>query len=299
MIFLGRVFYYDDILKYKKCNDVKAEDVELVHDIAYGDNVVEKGDLYFDRRVKGKLPLVINIHGGGWIVGDKKFRKGFSLLLARESLAVFNINYGLAPQYRYPDCVKHVYDAIKWAFEHAEEYRFDTQKIFLSGDSSGAHLASLAAATLRNTEFQTRLKIETGDFRLAGVLLYCGPYNLETMLDKPFASSVFSEVSGGHPLRDIESYEYRDELSPINFVREDFPKAFLVMGKNDLICGGQTEELIKKLNEKNVKYELFYAKGALNSQHCFHLYYKRKNARRCIARSIKFIKETAGSNHGE
>ena len=101
------------------------------------------------------FPLVIYVHGGGWITGDKA-HTSLPLLahLAQSGIVVATVNYRLAPNARHPSAVIDVKRAIHFLRTHAGELHADPALFFLAGDSAGGHIAALAALTAGRAEYQ-------------------------------------------------------------------------------------------------------------------------------------------------
>ncbi len=92
-------------------------------------------------------PLFVNLHGGGFIKGRADRDTVYCSELAESFRAlIWDVDYVLAPEYPFPAAVYEVYDITKYAYEHAEEYGFDKEKIFLLGHSAGSNLACGALA---------------------------------------------------------------------------------------------------------------------------------------------------------
>jgi acetyl esterase/lipase len=121
-------------------------------DIAYGsDSPAQRLDLYLPTGVS-KPPLVIWIHGGGFVFGDKAalgFDEGARMLqtLTRNGMAVAGINYRLADEAKFPAAGQDVKSAIRYLRAHAATYGFDSSRFAVGGDSAGAYLAVMAGAT--------------------------------------------------------------------------------------------------------------------------------------------------------
>lgn len=99
-----------------------------------------------------RKPVVIFVHGGGWLLGDKatKIKKKVTLF-TKMGYVFVSINYRLSSFFnqklQYPTHVTDVADAIKWVFEHITEYGGDNQKLVLLGHSAGAQMISLLATS--------------------------------------------------------------------------------------------------------------------------------------------------------
>ncbi|WP_083572216.1 alpha/beta hydrolase [Flavobacterium johnsoniae] len=95
---------------------------------------------------KGKLPVFLFIHGGGWVLGDypthKRMVRDLSVLTGY--VGVF-VNYSLAPETKYPQPVNEVYAAAKWIATHGDEINVDGNKLGIVGNSAGGNLATASA----------------------------------------------------------------------------------------------------------------------------------------------------------
>ena len=105
-------------------------------------------DVYRSKTHRGPSPVVLQLHGGGWIIGHKR-QQGRPLLthLAANGFVCVAANYRLSPKATFPEHIIDVKRAIAWIRAHIAEYGGDPNFIVLTGGSAGAHLASLAALT--------------------------------------------------------------------------------------------------------------------------------------------------------
>lgn len=95
---------------------------------------------------KGKLPVFMFIHGGGWVLGDypthKRMVRDLSVLTGY--VGVF-VDYSRAPEVKYPQPVKEVYAAAKWITAHGNEINVDGSRLGIVGNSAGGNLATASA----------------------------------------------------------------------------------------------------------------------------------------------------------
>ncbi len=129
--------------------------IRIVRDITYkisNEQDSIKLDLFLPAEKKfAKTPLIILIHGGAWIKGDKNFEKQYYTRNLRDRLqasgfAFISINYRLLNAHTHlKDQLADVYDAIEWVKENANQYDFDLSNVGVMGESAGAHLALLLA----------------------------------------------------------------------------------------------------------------------------------------------------------
>lgn len=98
----------------------------------------------------GPLPLLVYLHGGGWVVGSVAVADPFSRALANASrCAVLSVEYRLAPEDRYPAAVDDAYAATRWSSDHATDLGIDPSRIAVGGSSAGGNLAAAVALMAR------------------------------------------------------------------------------------------------------------------------------------------------------
>src|SRR5690606_10531101 len=91
-------------------------------------------------------PALMQIHGGGWVIGDKR-EQGLPLLrhMAAQGWVGFNVNYRLSPGATFPEHLDDLKAALAWIKEHADEYGIDPSFVCVTGGSAGGHLSALLA----------------------------------------------------------------------------------------------------------------------------------------------------------
>ncbi len=104
-----------------------------------------KLDVYYPEDAEGTLPVIIDIHGGGWMYGDKELNKNYCLTLAKRGNVVFNMSYRLYPEVTAVEQLRDVAAALKWINENLDSFPCDRSSICLTGDSAGGMLASFTA----------------------------------------------------------------------------------------------------------------------------------------------------------
>lgn len=108
-------------------------------------NSRHKMDVYVPKGFAGQRPLLIWIHGGGWIDGDKADPPILNML--DEGFVVASVNYRLSPTYLHPQQVHDVKAAVRYLKARGSLFGIDEQRVVLVGHSAGAHLASYAGLT--------------------------------------------------------------------------------------------------------------------------------------------------------
>ncbi len=107
----------------------------------------------------GPLPLVVYLHGGGWMLGSvESFDTVVRALANAAGTLVLSVGYRLAPEDPFPAGLDDALCAIRWAAAHAEELGADPQRLAIAGDSAGGNLATVAARRLRD-EVPLRMQV--------------------------------------------------------------------------------------------------------------------------------------------
>jgi len=210
-------------------------------------------------------PVVVMIHGGGWIGGDKSMDNMVYLcqVLANNGYVTFNINYRLAPDYPIKLQMEDALAALIWVKEHAKEYGGDPERIGLAGSSAGGHLAALMAWNSDDPYFHpTGRSGKKADASVKVAALYFPVIDLELnikQLGKAFAWLGHALLVGalGKPYQ-----EQLKHISPVNFIKADDPPSIFLTGDADQFkLYPQSVAAVKKLKELGVDAELFTAPG--------------------------------------
>lgn len=182
-----------------------------------------------------KRPAIVQIHGGAWIIGDKR-EQGIPLLnhLAANGWVGFNVNYRLAPRAKAPEHLIDCKRAIAWIREHAEEYGVDPDFICVTGGSAGGHLAAMVALTANDPSFQPGF--EDCDTSVQAAVPFYGVYDM-TDVDQLMINGfrqLFLEpfVFGSKYSTGADPFE---RYSPIHHVRPDAPPMMLLHGTRDAL----------------------------------------------------------------
>ncbi|MEG1509010.1 MAG: alpha/beta hydrolase [Clostridia bacterium] len=288
MEILKFLFDFDAWFNNPRTNWKRDCNISELKNVKYGEDDENTADLYFDKDLEPtNRPVIINIHGGGWVTGKKEWRVSFCHYLAKLGYFVVNINYGLSPKYMYPVCVQHCVKAFNWVVDNANEYGLDTQNIIVTGDSAGAHLSAMVGAVQTNYDLQQKLGITDVRGCAKALLLFSGPYSMDTLLNNPNASLLFKEITG-KSIKEKDTYPLLRELSPVNYINKNFPPCFISAGLNDVFCGKQEIVLQKKLDAVGVLHSDFTSNFGT---HCFHLFYNHIGTKKCLSALEAFLEE--------
>jgi acetyl esterase/lipase len=223
-----------------------------VADVSYSEHgpfgtldVWHRADLPLD----GAAPVLLQVHGGAWEMGDK-LGQAEPLLgyLAERGWVCVTVNYRLAPASRWPDMIVDVKRAIAWTREHIGGHGGDPGFIAVTGGSAGGHLAALAALSANDPAYQPGF--EQVDTTLAAAVPMYGVHDftrdrqgLWALLEGRIIGT--SYAADGHTWR---------QASPLLRVRPDSPPFLVVHGSTDAIVGiEQSRRLAGALRSHGVR----------------------------------------------
>ncbi|MDR1195534.1 MAG: alpha/beta hydrolase, partial [Endomicrobium sp.] len=140
-------------------------------------------DIIYPKEENKNNKVIIWVHGGSYIEGDKEKTEPYMVLLANEGFTAVNLNYALAPDSHYPVQLKQIEEAYKFIKEHADEYKLNLNTVYFGGDSAGAQIVSQFINLQTNPEYLNEVNENTGGIQLKkvidknnieGVILLCG-----------------------------------------------------------------------------------------------------------------------------
>lgn len=213
------------------------QNVKSMIDVDYGD-----GGLTFDihwpsdSRMNDN-PVVLWVHGGGFVGGSKTDTTGYCMTLASRGFTVVNMNYGLAPRYHHPRQVLDVDEILCKIQTMTGDSRPDPSRgLVLAGDSAGAHIVAEYSALKTNPDYQTELKVGIhSPYHIDGVILLCGLYSLSSFTEgswwrRPirFMSKQIGWAVTGY--REWHRSDQTERMDVVGHMTDEFPSAFLSDG---------------------------------------------------------------------
>lgn len=305
MSFSTTVFKAIDVLfdapqnRRRLCTD-KEGLVSVEYDVIYDPSCPDicKMDIYSPAQEDNYTGVaILEIHGGGFVAGDKKHRRGLSTWLVKNTGAkVFNANYGLGPACKFPDPVRHVAAAFNYIVSNAEKYKIDPDKILVCGDSAGGYYSAMLCAMQCSEDFSSRFDVKLQG-KISGAILNCGVYDLERALSKKIAFDLTGKLVKdflGIDIKDIRKYPNYDILSPITYVNGKFPRTFITYAEKDVFCAGQGEALIQKFEEYEIPYTQYHS-VSFGENHTYPLTWSSKGAKVNNAAMADFITTNFGT----
>ncbi len=280
--------------KRRDAGQTTPPDITRFDNILYGkDSKLQKWQLLDLYRPKAaleadgslkKLPVIISVHGGAWVYGDKDKYQFYCMHLAQHGFAVVNFSYRLAPERKFPASVEDTEAVFQWVCDNAEKYALDTGNVFAVGDSAGGHLLSLYADAITNKEYAKAFPfIKEKPMILRGLALNCGKYTLDDTEPKFKLLRSGYLPKGGTP----------EEVQLINTaanVSSAFPPAFIMTCLGDFLKD-QADIMKAALDKAGVRNELHcYGSEEQPLWHVFHCDPKLEEAARCNDEECNFFR---------
>ena len=277
-------------------------DVVVERDIAYNDRG-RRGflDVYRPAAGASNAPVLLQVHGGGWTIGNKD-QQGLPLMkhLAAKGWVCVAINYRLAPRDAFPAHIIDVKQAIAWIRGHIASYGGDPTYLAITGGSAGGHLCSLAALTADDPAWQPGFEDADTSVQCAvphyGVYDFAGASGLrsaELMRDRFLAPRVLKRTFRDDPA----AFE---AASPLLRITPSAPDFFVLHGSHDsLVDVRQARQFVERLKETSEQ-SVVYAELP-GAQHAFDVFPSIRSAHvvRAIDRYLHWHWNTwrAGLDH--
>jgi len=181
------------------------------------------------------LPVMVNIHGGGWVLRGLNFRNDeYSKVL---NMIVINVYYRLAPEYKYPTAMEDVYSVLHWLSrkEHVLIEDADLDRIIIKGDSAGGNLAAVTSLLSRDRGLNIKIKHQ--------ILIYPSiPSYYMSESRVKYSNNYLMSVKEGAwffnqyipiDLPERNTSKYISPLKETNFT--DIPSALFIMATEDML----------------------------------------------------------------
>lgn len=250
------------------CEDERKYEVEAYKNVSYGSHERNTLNLCLPKEKAGRIGLILMIHGGAWVAGDKDaYNESLEDWCAKYGYATAAINYRyISNEYYCEDIMQDVASSLEKIKNIAAEKALDVDKVLLTGGSAGGHLSLQYAYKYA----------ETSPVKPVAVVNYSGPTDLtdrnyylneNSVLDY---LSLFSNLCHENFTKDnyktVEMSEKMLESSPVNYVNENTVPTLTCHGLvDDVVPYTNATTLKAKLDKYGVKNDLITYKNSGHS----------------------------------
>lgn len=229
--------------------------------ITYPNNIQRTYDLIIPNNNLSDIPLLIWIHGGGWIGGEKRIANEFERFSYR-GYAILSIDYRFSHEAVFPAQLEDCKMAVRWARANAKKYGYNADTIIVGGNSAGGHLAALLGITNGQSKYDVGLYDDYSSDVQAVVDLF-GPSDLRNL--PSLQEAVNALVNSDENLAVL--------ASPVCHDLKNAPDFFIVHGTEDFTVPiEQSRKLKNMLCEAGVCVEYLELQGEEHGFDCVEFY---------------------------
>lgn len=305
---LGLVFNVDNWAKFPFI-DVRSKypNVKNELNITFSDTnkKVCKADLHYVDK-KAKKPVLLNIHGGGWIIGDKSNSTSYCLPFADAGAFVMNVNYGMPEKdlpllfnkvdprkfhnkdWLWPYPIQTTFLAMKWLEDNANKYNLDLDNVVIAGDSAGSHMTGVVCACFCDDDYAKALGVKKPSFVPKGYIMNCGIYKVSIYEHIPIGRAMMQKFVG---LKDIKESPLYAQLNPIPYINKKANNVLVVKGQFDIMTIFQSDWMVKRLKKEKVNYDFYVGRGfPLATFHDFMFLTFTQHSKDCMKYETEWFK---------
>lgn len=228
----------------------------------------QKLDLYVPEKAGDPVPIIVWIHGGAWMSGDKNGCPPLNSGYIPRGYAAASLDYRLSGDAIFPAQIEDCKAAIRWLRAHAKEYNLDPTRIGVWGSSAGGHLVALLGTTGETREFDVGENLDQSS-AVQAVSDFFGPTDVLQMdahavpgarLKHDPANSPESRLIGGSIQ---ENKDQAARVNPITYLTKNAAPHLIVHGDQDpTVPHHQSELLFAALKKASVPVRFHTIKGA-------------------------------------
>ena len=269
------------------------DDIVRYDDIVYGtDAKWQSLDVYRPKAAgESILPVIVSVHGGGWVYGDKERYQFYCMNLAQRGFAVVNFTYRLAPENKFPSSLEDTNAVFTWVLANVEKYGFDREHIFAVGDSAGAHNLGLYTAICTNPEYAAAFDFHPPEgFTPIAIALNCGAYVL-ALTKGPDGSDELTQELMEDFLPEKGTEKEIEMINVVSHVTAQFPPTLVMTCTGDFLKN-QAPMLAEKLAEAEVPFIYrFHGDCEHELGHVFHLDIRSAAGKLCNDEECEFFRK--------
>lgn len=254
-------------------------DVAVSRDIPYLPDAGPRNrlDVYAPRAGAERAPVLLQIHGGGWVIGNKR-EQALPLMthMAARGWICVAANYRLSPRATFPDHLIDLKRAIRWIRDEIEAFGGDPEFIAATGGSAGGHLSSLVGLTANDPEYQPGF--EEVDTSVRAVVPFYGVYDFSNHYGLQAAHGMDSFISRYVLKKSFsEEPEAFRHASPMHRIHAGAPPFFVIHGSHDSLASVEEARHFAQALGQISKSPVAYAEIP-GAQHAFEIFHSLRTS---------------------
>lgn len=253
-------------------------------------NDLHQLNIYAPKGINKKLPLLIDIHGGGWIYGDKDTNGLLCMDFAKRGFITMSMSYRLLPEYKLLDMIQDIFSSLHYLYSLKSQYLIDFNNVAIMGDSAGGHLNLICNAINNSSYLQECFGVEKLPFNIKCIVAnHPAPFIHNPVKEKEL-DRAFKRICYGFNYTKTSFYPYVSIKGFGKFLDKN-TKILIITSKDDNVVREQAFDCAKLLNKLNIPYD-FYDELGNDTWHVYNVTQPfREISIKCNNYIEKFIKE--------
>ena len=197
----------------------------------------------------GPHPVVVYLHGGGWIGGSPKTHRKLGMQFAEAGYLTINVDYRLAPEHPFPAGLDDCVHAVKWTGENAKRWNGDASRLAVGGDSAGGNLTAATVTSLAAEKY-------AGPAKPKAALLIYGVFDFPAVIKREKDTAAFDGMVKAYAGAGYPAILEDPRVSPLRAVKPGaLPPSFIICGTADTLLP-ETHSMADALKRADIRHEV-------------------------------------------
>lgn len=236
--------------------------IKVHRDLRYGPGRDMLLDVFEPDDGAGPHPLLLWVHGGGFVGGSKDELAGYFQMIAAHGYTVAAPQYSLAPRYRYPMPLRQMMQALRFLQAEKAPFRLDPDRIVLAGNSAGAHIVAQIGALITTPGYAGLVGVSptVAAEQVRGLVLACGAFDLALANGVSGTAEAILVRAAGWSYSGRRNFDLDGTFAALsipNYLTPAFPPTLLTVGNADLFLA-HTERLYEAMRAAGLEPETVF-----------------------------------------
>jgi acetyl esterase len=197
----------------------------------------------------GPHPVVVYLHGGGWIGGSPRTHRKLGMQFAEAGFLTINVDYRLAPEHPFPAGLDDCIYAVKWTGENANRWNGDVSRLAVGGDSAGGNLTAATVTSLAAEKY-------AGPAKPKAALLIYGVFDFPAVLARDSNAAALDGMVRAYAGAGYPAILEDPRVSPLRAVKSGaMPPSFIICGTADTLLP-EAHSMADALKRADIQHEV-------------------------------------------